>query len=51
MLIRTIITQYNSGLGSVSTEPLHPQPCALLEYICLFDSKTDILFYIERLWK
>ena len=45
--IRRRIQQHNSGVGSVSTEPLHLQPFALFAYICGFDSKNDLLFYIE----
>jgi predicted GIY-YIG superfamily endonuclease len=49
--IRRRIQQHNSGVGSVSTEPLHLWPFALFAYICGFDSKNDLLFYIERIWK
>lgn len=49
--IRTRIQQHNSGLGSISTEPLHLRPYALFAYICGFDSNTDLMFYIERIWK
>jgi predicted GIY-YIG superfamily endonuclease len=49
--IRRRIQQHNSGIGSVSTEPLHLRPYALFAYICGFDSKNDLLFYIERMWK
>ena len=41
--IRTRIQQHNSGVGSVSTEPLHLRPFALFAYICGFDSKNDLL--------
>ena len=49
--IRTRIRQHNSGLGSISTEPLHLRPYALFAYICGFDSNNVLMFYIERLWK
>ena len=49
--IRRRIQQHNSGVGSVSTEPLHLRPYALFAYICRFESKKDILFYMERVWK
>ena len=49
--IRRRIQQHNSGVGSVSTEPLHLRPYALFAYICGFDSRNDLLFYIERVWK
>ena len=45
------IWQHNSGLGAVATEPLHLRPYALVAYICGFNSKVAILFYVERLWK
>ena len=51
MSIRNRIQQHNSGVESVSIEPLHLQPYALFPYICGFDSKNGLLFYIERLWK
>ena len=49
--IRTRIRQHNSGIGSISTEPLHLRPYALFAYICGFDSNNDLMFYIERIWK
>jgi hypothetical protein len=49
--IRRRIQQHKSGVGSVSTEPLHLWPFALFAYICGFDSKNDLLFCIERVWK
>ena len=45
------IQQHNSGVGSISTEPLHLRPYALFAYICGFNCKNDLLFYIERIWK
>ena len=45
------IQEHNGGVGSISTEPLHLRPYALFAYICGFDGKTDLLFYIERIWK
>ena len=49
--IRTRIRQHNSGIGSISTEPLHLRPYALFAYICGFDSNNDLMFYVERIWK
>ena len=49
--IRKRIQQHNSGVGSVSTEPLHLRPYALLAYICGFNSNRELLYYIERRWK
>ena len=49
--IRNRIRQHNSGVGLVATEPLHLRPYALFAYICGFDSKNDIIFYMERVWK
>jgi len=49
--IRRRIQQHNSGVGSVSTEPLHLRPYALFAYICRFESKKDILFYMDQVWK
>ena len=51
MSIRNIIQQHNSGIGSVSTYTFHIWPYALFAYICGFDSKYYLQFYIERLWK
>ena len=49
--IRERIKQHNSGVGSVSTEPLHLRPYALLAYICGFDLRTEYMQYIEQRWK
>ena len=49
--IRTRIQQHNSGVGSISTEPLHLRPYALFAYICGFESNNDLMFYVERIWK
>ena len=49
--IRRRIQHHNSGVGSVSTEPLHLRPYALFAYICGFESKKDIFLYgmsVER---
>ena len=35
----------------MATEPLYLRPYTILEYICVFKSKNDILYYIERVWK
>ena len=35
----------------MATEPLHLRPYALFVYICSFDSKNAILYYVESLWK
>ena len=51
ILIRTRIQQHNSGLGSISIEPLHIRLYALFACICEFYSKIDILFYVEQLRK
>ena len=45
------IKQHNLGIVSVSTERLHLWPYALFEYICGFDLKKYLLFYIWILWK
>ena len=39
MSTRNIIQQHNSGIGYVSTEPLHIQNYALFAYIYGFDLK------------
>ena len=46
--IRNRIKQHDSGVGSVSTEPLHLRPYALLAYICGFDLWTEYMQYIEQ---
>ena len=51
MCIRTRIQQHNSGVGSMSTQPPHLCPYALFAYICGFNGRNDLLFYIERIWK
>ena len=49
--IRTRIQQHNSGVGSISTEPLHLRPYVLFAYICGFESNNDLMFYVEQIWK
>ena len=49
--IRTRIQQHNAGIGSSSTEPIHLRPYALAAYISGFDSRDDLLCYIETKWK
>ena len=49
--LRSRIQQHNSGFGSMSTEPLHLRPYALFAYICGFNRRNDLLFYIELAWK
>jgi len=51
MCIRTRIQQHNSGVGSMSTQPPHLRPFALFAYICGFNNRNDLLFYMERIWK
>ena len=51
MSIRRRIQQHNSGVGSVSTEPIHLRPYALLAYITGFNARRNLLFYIEAKWK
>ena len=45
------INQHNSGLGAVSTEPLHLRPYALFAYICGFELRKDLMSYVEQKWK
>ena len=49
--IRVRIQQHNSGVGAVSTEPLHLRPYALLAYICGFDLRMDLMAFVEQKWK
>ena len=49
--LRKRIQQHNSVVGSVTTELLHLRPYVLFAYICSFDSKNTILYYVEILWK
>ena len=49
--IRRRIQEHNTGVGSVSTEPLHLRPYALFAYICGFKSNNALLFHLERKWK
>ena len=51
MNIRKRIQQHNAGVGSSSTEPIHLRPYALAAYISGFDSRNDLLCYIETKWK
>ena len=51
MCIRTRIQQHNSDDGSMSTQPPHLRPYALFAYICGVNSRNDLLFYLERIWK
>ena len=51
MSIRKRLQQHNTGIGSVSTEPRHLRPYALLAYMCGFQMNNDLLFYMERRWK
>ena len=46
MLIWNIIQQHDSGVGYVSTEPLHLRPYAIFSYICGFDFKKYIYYSI-----
>ena len=45
------IQAHNTGVGSVSTEPLHLRPYALFAYICGFNCRFDVLEYMETQWK
>ena len=49
--IRKRVQQHNSGVGAVSTEPLHLRPYALFAYICGFDLRKDLMSYVEHAWK
>ena len=45
------ILQHNSGVGSISTEPMNLKPFYLLAYICDFNYNNNLLFYTERVPK
>ena len=49
--LRKRIKKHNSGIGSVSTEPLNLRPYALLAYICGFDLRDELMSYVEQTWK
>ena len=51
MCIRKGIQQHNSGVGSTSTEPVHLPPYALLACISSFNSRNDLLLFVEAKWK
>ena len=51
MCIRERIHQHDSGVGSTSTEPVHLRPCALLACISGFNSRNDLLLFVEAKWK
>ena len=51
LTIRTKNPTHNSGLGSLSTEPIHLQLYVLFAYICGFDSKTGICFMLNNYGK
>ena len=41
------IQQHDSGVGSTSTEPLHLRPCALLAHLSGFNSRNNLLLFVE----
>ena len=49
--IRVRIKKHNTGIGSVSTEPFHLRPYALLAYICGFDLRRELMGFVEQKWK
>ena len=51
LCIRKRIQQHNSGVGSTSTDPVHLLPHALLACICGFNSRNDLLLFLEAKWK
>ena len=49
--LRTRIQQHNSGIGSVSTAPVHKRPFAILSFVCGFDGEKQLRMHVENQWK
>ena len=49
--LRTRIQQHNSGIGSVSTAPIHKRPFAILSFVCGFDGEKQLRMHVENQWK
>ena len=49
--LSTRLKQHNSGMGSVSTQPLYLRPFAILAYICGFGGRRILREQVEYQWK